>query len=157
MTNTSALPLTFSWAVRQLPHEQYIRLQNQLQQQQQPAGSAGHIALAASSGTVTEQQPQADRHEPHMQQQALSSSRNVAGFGTKPYSTRQSEHSAGQIALSISPSTGQLGPGQSLQLQLQLEPLAVGPVALLCCCQVAAMNRLVGFVLAADVGGLQVC
>lgn len=154
MTNTSALPLTFSWAVQQLPHEQYIRLQTQLQQQQQPAGTTGHIALPVSSRT--EQQPQADMHEPYMQREALSSSSSsVAGSGAA-HNPLQSEHSTGQISLSISPSTGQLGPGQSLQLQLHLEPLAVGPVALLCCCQVAAMSRLVGFVLTADVEGLQV-
>lgn len=67
-----------------------------------------------------------------------------------------SSEASGQILLQISPSTGQLQPGESVRLQLQLEPTAVGPVALLCSCQVPAMSQLVGFLVTAQVGGLQV-
>lgn len=136
MTNTSSLPLTFNWVIKQLQHQHALQLPKQLQPQ--PCVSKAVVAPSVDS----------------LQQSAVSSSRS--SVDEEVLLLHSTDDAAGQIHLAVTPSTGQLEPGESVRLQLQLEPTAVGPVALLCCCQVPAMSQLVGFLVTAQVGGLQV-
>jgi hypothetical protein len=142
MTNTSSLPLTFNWVIKQLQHQQALRLQAQLQvPQPQPGTSkAGHGPSVGRLQHLAPGQPASDRIEADSELAVLQGAGDTAG----------------KIQLAMKPSTGQLQPGESVRMELQLEPTAEGPVALLCCCQVPAMSQLVGFLVTAQVGGLQV-
>lgn len=126
LTNTSRLPLQFTWSLQQIHHHQ------QRQQQQQL------LRTAASS------------KQDHQQQQQLAS-RSISSCSSS--SSRQPE---GQLGVTIIPASGRLSPGENLQLQLLLEPLAVGPVKLLCMCSVPGMKTLAGMVITAVIEGLQV-
>lgn len=89
-------------------------------------------------------------------QQHSSSSRPSLQGGEACHNQVTQQQRAGELGLSIIPAKGQLAPGEQLQLQLLLDPLAVGPVQLLCSCNVPGMTSLAGMVITALIEGLQV-
>jgi hypothetical protein len=123
ITNTSRLPLQFSWTMQQL-----------------------HVTAIRSAAAA-----------PKLLEDSSASFNADSGSWTKQeqWVTAALEES-GQLSLHMTPASGWLEPQQSLQLQLLLEPTCVGPVQLLCCCEVPAMSQLAGFVVEAVVEGLQV-
>jgi hypothetical protein len=137
ITNTSRLPSQFSWTMQQL---QLGAVQH---------STSGIAAATAGSTKLLE---------------CRSGCSTTEGDGTLSVlrqppaaaATVAAAQQCGQLNLQISPASGWLQPQQSLQLQLLLEPTKVGPVQLLCCCEVPAMSQLAGFVVEAFVEGLQV-
>lgn len=132
ITNTSRLPLQFSWTMQQL-HAGAAQ-----------HSSSGMVAAAAAPKQLT------DGSSSSSSDSANADADSQAGPEQPP------GEASGHLALHISPASGWLQPQQSLQLQLLLEPTRVGPVQLLCCCEVLAMSQLAGFVVEALVEGLQV-
>jgi hypothetical protein len=127
ITNTSRLPLQFSWTMQQLQ-----------------LGAAKHSVLGAAAAQLIKDSS------------SSSACHTSAGDDSQPGQEQTQADLIGQLSLHISPASGWLEPQQSLQLQLLLEPTRVGPVQLLCCCEVPAMSQLAGFVVEAVVEGLQI-
>lgn len=126
ITNTSRLPLQFSWMVQQLqPHCR-----------QSAAGSS--CASSGDSGVAS----------------CGGDSYAVRSIGSA--SSSPATPCLGAFGVSMFPAAGRLEPQESQQLQLLLEPQRVGAVTLLCSCVVPAMSQLVGFVVTAVIEGLQV-
>jgi hypothetical protein len=132
ITNTSRLPLHFSWTMQQLQRGAARHSTSGIAAA--TAGSTKLLEYGSSSCSTTDDDA------------------GLLVLGQSPAAPAE----CGQLNLHISPANGWLQPQQSVQLQLLLEPTRVGPVQLLCCCEVPAMNQLAGFVVEAFVEGLQV-
>jgi hypothetical protein len=129
VSNTSHLPLQFTWSVQQL--------QCKGRQQLLQHGSCDNDDLATQGSDA-----------PAGVQDGDDSRESTA----EPAAVASSSHTQ----LQIIPQSGKLQPGEQQQLRLLLEPQAVGAMQLLCCCEVPGMKQLVGFQVATYVEGLQV-